>query len=125
MPTLPTPTTWRTTSTGVNRSNNVRRSSWRVSLYSPSRWSTMSCCSSSSIVTRSGGSAVIRGRPRAIVVSLAKAPRLVRFVLPFSTWTLTWPRSAGSKKFMNRSTCMLAYQMSISGMVAKVCIRER
>ena len=63
--------------------------------------------------------------PRAIVVSLAKAPRLVRFSLPFSTCTLTWPRSAGSKKFMNRSTCMLAYQMSISGMVAKVRIRER
>ncbi len=38
---------------------------------------------------------------------------------------LTWPRSAGSKKFMNRSTCMLAYQMSISGMAAKVLMRER
>ena len=97
MPTLPTPTTWRTTSTGVKRSNSVRRSSCSVSRYPESRWSTMSCCSLSSIVTRSGGSAVMRGRPRAMVVSLANAPRLVRFSLPFSIRTLTWPRSAGSK----------------------------
>ena len=44
----------------------------------------MSPCSSSSSVTRSGGCGVIRGRPRRSVVSLAKAPRLVRVSFPFS-----------------------------------------
>ena len=34
MPTLPTPTTCRTTSTAVKRSNNRRRSSWSVRRYS-------------------------------------------------------------------------------------------
>ncbi len=38
----------------------------------------MSACSSSPSATRTGGSWVIRGRPCAIVVSLANAPRLVR-----------------------------------------------
>ena len=57
----------------------------------------MSPCSSSSSVTRSGGCGVMRARPRRSVVSLAKAPRLVRVSFPFSNCTFTWPRSAGSK----------------------------
>ena len=53
-----------------------------------------------------------------LVANLANAPRLVFFCLPFSITTLTWPRSAGSKKSTKFSALMPSYQMSISGRVA-------
>ena len=97
MPTLPTPTTWRTVSVSVKRSNRVRLSSCRVSRYSARSWPTSSACSASLIVTLTGGSTVIRGRPPAMFVSLANAPWLVRRSRFFSMCTETRPRSAGSK----------------------------
>src|SRR5215469_9182434 len=77
MPTLPTPTTWRTVSVSVKRSNRTRLSSCRVSRYPANSWPTSLACSASLIVTLTGGSSVIRGRPLAICVSLANAPAVV------------------------------------------------